>query len=113
MFYFLKINLVPKVVTRDEPGIKMSKKNNARFPSYCYLLVTGDTAGAQTMPQTCMSLMKMDAIVWLSRACYLLTSVSHNAKVLKRTGLGEVLFERWHVYKLILNLYHSDGAFAL
>ena len=34
--------------------------------------------------------------------------------VLKRTGLGEVSFKSWHyMYRLILNLNHSDGAFAL
>ena len=40
-FYFLKFYLVPKVVIRDEPGIKISKKGKVRLPYYCYLLSTG------------------------------------------------------------------------
>ena len=42
-FYFLKFYLLPKIVIRDEPGIKISKKGKARLPCYCYLLSTGDT----------------------------------------------------------------------
>ena len=41
--YFLKFYLLPKIVIRDEPGIKISKKGKARLPCYCYLLSTGDT----------------------------------------------------------------------
>ena len=48
LFYFLKTYLVPKVVIRDEPGITISKKGKARLPCYCYLSVTGETAGAMT-----------------------------------------------------------------
>ena len=73
MFYFLKINLVP-----NKNKNKNSKKGKDRLPCYCYILVTGDTAGAQAMPQTCKSLGDIDAPVWLSQACNLLTSIKHN-----------------------------------
>ena len=66
-----------------------------RLSCYCYLLSTGGTAGAQTMPHTCMSLGKMDAAVWLSQAGDLLTFVSHNWGVLERTCLGEVLIRSY------------------
>ena len=45
-FYFLKFYLLPKIVFRDEPGMRISKKGKARLPCYCYLLVTGGTTGA-------------------------------------------------------------------
>ena len=58
MFYFLKINLI-----RGEPGMKISKKEKARLPCYCYLLATGGTTGAKAISQTCMRLWKMDTPV--------------------------------------------------
>ena len=56
MFYFLKINVVPKIVNRDEPGIEISNIGKARLAVTATFLSTVGTAGAQTMPQTCMSL---------------------------------------------------------
>ena len=35
-FYFLKFYMPPRIVIRDGPGIKISKKGKARLPCYCY-----------------------------------------------------------------------------
>ena len=61
------------------------------------------------MPHTGERLGKMDAPVWLSQACYLLTHVSHNGGVLKMTGLGWS-YLKGEMYKLILNLHNYNGA---
>ena len=54
-----------------------------------------NTARAHAMQQTCMSLAKMDAPIWL-----------------KRTWLCK-FYLKGDMYKLILNLNHADDVFAL
>ena len=46
------------------------------------------------------------APIWLPQACYTVTSVSYNWGRVKSYLKGDM-------YKLILNLNHSDGEFAL
>ena len=46
------------------------------------------------MPITECIMGYIDAPIWVPQACYLVTSISNKGVVLKRTGSGEVLFER-------------------
>ena len=70
------------------------------------------------MQHDCMSLVKTEAPIWLSQACYLLTSVNLNSGVVKGTGclLGEGgggSYVKGDMYLLTFNLNHSDCVFAL
>ena len=65
-FYFLKFYLLPKIVIRDEPGIKISKKGKARLPC------TGDTGWCLEEVKNRVHLGMHGGPLGLPHDCYLL-----------------------------------------
>ena len=71
-FYLLKFYLLPKIVIRDEPGIKISKNGKPCFTATAISLSTGDTGWCLEEVKNRVHLGMHGGPLGLPQECYLL-----------------------------------------